>query len=62
MKLRSLPILIWILYILQCTSALGQSSFGNEWIDVNKTYVKIKVASDGIYRIKYETLLDAGFF
>lgn len=35
--------------------------YGNEWIDHNKTYFKIKIAADGIYRIGYQTLADAGF-
>ncbi|MCK6690677.1 MAG: C25 family cysteine peptidase, partial [Thermoanaerobaculia bacterium] len=35
--------------------------YGNEWINHNKTYFKIKIAADGIYRIGYQTLADAGF-
>lgn len=35
--------------------------YGNEWIDFSKTYYKIKIATDGIYRISYQTLSDAGF-
>jgi len=35
--------------------------YGNEWIDHAKTYYKIRVADDGIYRIPYQTLADAGF-
>jgi hypothetical protein len=30
--------------------------FGNEWINYNQTYFKIKVVNDGIYRIPYATL------
>ena len=33
---------------------------GNEWIDYSKTYYKIKVAEDGVYRIDANTLADAG--
>lgn len=40
----------------------GQTFYGNEWIDYNKTYYKIKVAEDGLYKIDYKTLADAGFF
>lgn len=35
--------------------------YGNEWIDFSKTYFKIRVADDGIYRISAQTLTDAGF-
>ncbi|CAN5421319.1 hypothetical protein BH09BAC1_BH09BAC1_00740 [soil metagenome] len=34
--------------------------YGNEWIDYSKTYYKIKVARDGIYRVPYSTLVAAG--
>ena len=40
----------------------GQDTlYGNEWIDFSKTYFKIKVAEDGIYRVNYQILADAGF-
>jgi hypothetical protein len=38
----------------------NQVYYGNEWIDYNKTYFKIKVAENGIYRISYERLLASG--
>ncbi|MCC7246289.1 MAG: hypothetical protein IT269_11465 [Saprospiraceae bacterium] len=34
--------------------------YGNEWIDYGKTYYKIKVADDGLYRINTATLTQAG--
>ncbi|MCC6410095.1 MAG: hypothetical protein IT270_00465, partial [Saprospiraceae bacterium] len=33
--------------------------YGNEWIDFSKTYYKIKVAADGIYRVPYAMLQNA---
>lgn len=30
--------------------------YGNEWIDYSKTYHKIRVAQDGVYRIPFNTL------
>jgi len=33
----------------------------NQWINFDKTYYKIKVAEDGIYRIDYATLTEQGF-
>ncbi len=35
--------------------------YGNEWIDFSKTYYRIDVAEDGIYRISYAALIAAGF-
>ncbi|MCH8231527.1 MAG: hypothetical protein IIB82_02600 [Bacteroidetes bacterium] len=34
--------------------------YGNEWIDYNKSYYKITLAEDGIYRLSYQDILDAG--
>jgi len=34
--------------------------FGNEWIDLNQTYFKIRLADDGIYRISQLRLINAG--
>ncbi len=39
----------------------GQKKYGNEWINNSKTYLKIKVAENAIYRITFEELKDAGF-
>ncbi len=35
--------------------------YGNEWLDFTKTYYRIPVAEDGIYRISYSALVQAGF-
>jgi hypothetical protein len=34
---------------------------GNEWINYGQPYVKIPIGSDGIYRVTYEALQQAGF-
>lgn len=39
---------------------LAAQPYGNEWIDYAKTYYKIKVARNGIYRIPASTLVNAG--
>ncbi len=40
----------------------GQDTlYGNEWIDYSKTYFKIKVTEDGVYRVDFQTLANAGF-
>lgn len=50
---------ILIFWFLGTVSAYGQ--YGNEWIDdYSKTFYKIKVVEDGIYRIDYNTLTAYG--
>ncbi len=34
--------------------------YGNEWIDFNQTYYKLSVAEDGIYRLTFDNLTNAG--
>lgn len=43
--------------------AIGASaqSYGNEWIDFTKTYYKIKIGEEGIYRLTYDNLNNSGF-
>lgn len=38
----------------------GAGSYNNEWINFNKTYYKIKVAKNGLYRIPYDLLVQYG--
>lgn len=40
---------------------LFAQQYGNEWINFNQEYYKIKIAEDGIYRIDYNTLQSYGF-
>jgi len=47
-----------LLFFIPCI--LFSQSFTNDWIDYNKQYYKIKVYEDGIYRVDYTTLLNAG--
>ena len=48
--------------LLACAQMIvGQDTlYGNEWIDYDKTYYRIDVAEDGIYRIPYAQLQSAG--
>lgn len=39
---------------------LAQGTYYNEWIDYDRTYYKIKVDKDGLYRINQNTLVNAG--
>ena len=64
MRLRFIGFVFGFLWPLALSAQMwnGQDTlYGNEWIDFSKTYFKIKVAEDGIYRIGYQTLTDAGF-
>ena len=38
----------------------GQLMYGNEWFETGKTYIKVFVDEDGIYKLSYDDLLDAG--
>ena len=51
--------LLSILFLLSLP-VFSQSN-GNEWINYDQTYFRIKIAADGIYRISKSTLQDAGF-
>ena len=37
------------------------AQYGNEWIKLNQQYYKIPVAKDGMYRLTYTDLQNAGF-
>lgn len=61
-KLIPLPIILFCFFSARAQMWNGADTlYGNEWIDFSKTYFKIKVADDGIYRIGYQTLTAAGF-
>ena len=38
----------------------GVTSYGNEWIDYNKTYIKLEVSEDAIYKVTYQELVVQG--
>ncbi len=66
MKKHSLFILV--LFITTISNGWSQiivdqdTLYGNEWINYDQDYFKIKVAKDGIYRITFEELREAGVF
>lgn len=53
-------LLAGFLLFFQVQDAKGQQ-FGNEWINHDQQYVKIPVAREGIYKITYQDLQQAGF-
>ena len=62
--MRRLPAFLLLLWLPLAASAqmiVGQDTlYGNEWIDYDKTYYRIDVAEDGLYRIPYAQLQAAG--
>lgn len=51
-----LRIYISTLLTICCLSLFGQTPYGNDWINTNQSYYKIKVAQKGIYRLNHSTL------
>lgn len=48
--------LLSLFFFCLYTASAGAQALGNEWIRFNQPYYRIKIASDGIYRIPYEQL------
>jgi len=58
-RLRRFLVLILAIF---CISSIARAQdYGQEWIDFNKNYFKVSLAQDGIYRITYTDLINAGF-
>ncbi|MDZ7879020.1 MAG: C25 family cysteine peptidase [Saprospiraceae bacterium] len=48
-------------FVAQTQMAIGRDSlFGNEWIDYSKTYFRMPIAADGVYRLPTAALTAAG--
>ena len=46
--------------VLSCKSTQAQT-FGNEWINYNQQYFKLKITQKGIYQLSFDNLKTAGF-
>jgi hypothetical protein len=56
-----LPLFLSFVFLAHAQMWNGADTlYGNEWIDFSKTYLKIKIAEDGIYRLDFQTLASAG--
>ncbi|RYM32865.1 hypothetical protein ERX46_12470 [Brumimicrobium glaciale] len=53
-------ILISLLSVFMTFSVVWAQPYGNEWINYNQKYYKFGVTEDGIYRISYQALINAG--
>jgi gliding motility-associated-like protein len=52
---------LWLLLVcLAYTIATQAQPYGNEWINYSKTYYKLKVGQEGLYRIPFSTLSAEG--
>ncbi len=64
-KMKNITLSYFLLLFTFCISYAqmdinGQSLFGNEWIDYDKTYYKLSVEEDGVYRVRMSELASAG--
>ncbi|MFC6223600.1 C25 family cysteine peptidase [Hymenobacter artigasi] len=58
---RWVVLLMWVGLWLSSTTAQAQSGpVGNEWIVPGQTYYKMKIVRDGLYKIDYQYLTQAG--
>ncbi|MGY3090473.1 hypothetical protein ACVWYF_003528 [Hymenobacter sp. UYAg731] len=58
---RWVVLLLWLGMWLTSTTAQAQSGpVGNEWIVPGQTYYKMKIVRDGLYKIDYQYLTQAG--
>ena len=63
MMKKCLTLLLVILFALNTHAQMANGTdtlYGNEWINYNQTYLKIKIAADGVYRIAATTLNTSG--
>jgi hypothetical protein len=66
MKLMYRSIILCFIALVIGSSLQGQmwngqdTLYGNEWINFDQEYFSIPVGADGIYRLDYSTLLNAG--
>ena len=60
MRFLFIRIIIILYALLFHWQPIKAQTFGNEWINYNQNYYKFPVLSNGIYRIAYTTLQNAG--
>lgn len=51
---------LYLLGLVLISSFLQAQPFGNEWIDYSQRYYKFTIAEDGVYRITFNDLANAG--
>jgi len=62
--MRKLIFCLWMAsFTLSLSSQMlidGKTLYGNEWIDYDKTYIKVTLDQDGMYQLNYSDLLAKG--
>lgn len=51
--------LLFVLLLILSGNLFSQN-YGNEWIDYSQTYYSFKITADGVYRISYDDMSNAG--
>lgn len=51
---------VWLQPVISQMSFEGQTIFGFEWINKDQKYYKFQLAEDGLYRLSYQDLKNAG--
>ena len=52
---------VLLLFSLLCCNFIQAQTFGNEWINYNQQYFKLKITQKGIYQLSFNDLKAAGF-
>lgn len=52
--------LLSVFLLFALCNTLSAQTYGNEWIDFSQQYFKIKIAKNGLFRIPFSTLSNAG--
>lgn len=47
-------------FLIYVTSNLVAQNYGNEWINYSQKHYRISIPKTGLYRIDYNTLINAG--
>lgn len=57
--MKRILLFLFILFSIYNTTRAQAVAYGNEWINYDQSYFKIKITADGLYRIKYLELNNA---
>ncbi len=51
----------FLIFLLLLVAFASPAQYANDWINFNQQYFKIPVSKDGVYKLTYSDLLNAGF-
>ena len=55
-------VLFFIIFLFITVGKIYAQTYNNEWINYNQKYYKIPIAKNGVYKITYQDMLNAGVF